>query len=886
MLRHGAEDGMAANGSSTFGAQLRQYRVAAGLTQNELARQAGVSARGIQDLELGVRLVPHQVTAERLADALGLPPAERAVFCAVRRRLGPRFRFHGGSSQAAVAELSATDVRLPISLTSFVGRARELLELEQLLLTTRLLTLVGPGGVGKTRLALEVAHVSAGKYGAGVTLVELAPVADPSLVPQAIASALEVEEQPGRTLVRTLHDTLRSQELLLLLDNCEHLLQPCAELTKGLLRACPALTILVTSREPLGLGGEITWRVPSLSLPPLQPQMSLEQLGQSEAVCLFVQRAALRQPSFKLTSGNAPAVAQICRQLDGIPLAVELAAARVHALSVEQIADRLNNSLRLLTGGSSTSPPRQRTLRGTLDWSFGLLAGPEQVLLRRLAVFAGGCTLEAAEAVCPADDLRPNDVLDLLAHLVDKSLVIADLHGGVAWYRTLDTVRTYAWEKLQASGEDVVFRCRHRDWYLQYAERFFAEFHGPRQRTLLEAVEREEANFRAALRWCLDHDDANEGLRIGVALNEFWQLRGHEAEGREWLTKLLAVTGGPVPERVRADALRAAGLLAVYQMDYEAADVLLKESLTLWRKVHDARGIALTLGALGTAANFRGDLAQAQPLLMESLALSQVAGDRVRTAITFNALAKGALQQGDLFRAEALWSKSLELRRQQGDSYMAAHDLYGLAYLAWTYGHAERAITLVREALAIWHDLAHTRRIGYCLDLLGEICSSQGDAVRSARLLGAAEALREHYGGRRSVEASLPVACAHREVSLASVRASLTADAFATHWAEGRALPLADAVALGLEISAGAVAAASVRSGAVGQQMLSRRESDVLRLIAEGKSNREIAALLVLSLRTVERHTSNLYAKLGAGNRAAAAVYAVRNGVLASPKLQ
>jgi predicted ATPase/class 3 adenylate cyclase len=415
---------------------------------------------------------------------------------------------------------------LPVQLTSFIGLEGEIDEVKQLLATTRLLTMTGAGGCGKTRLALQVAAVVLEDFAEGVWLVELATLSDPTLLFQAVASALNIREQPGRSLQATIIDYLSPKQLLLVLDNCEHLVAACARLAETLLRACPHLRILATSREALGIAGETIRPVPSLSVPDPRRQPTVETLRRSEATRLFIERAIAGLPTFSPTTRNAEPITQVCQRLDGIPLAIELAAARVKVLSVEQIASRLDDRFRLLTGGSRTGLPRHQTLRATMDWSYELLSEAERVLLRRLAVFAGGFTLETAEAVCTGMDAETSAVLDLLTHLVDKSLVIMEERGGTSRYRLLDTVRQYGRNKLLESGEDPRVRRRHRDWYLQLAEAAEPELHGPDQRLWLDRMEMEHDNLRTALDWSkVDEDGSEAGLRLAGALWWFWYVR-------------------------------------------------------------------------------------------------------------------------------------------------------------------------------------------------------------------------------------------------------------------------------------------------------------------------------------------------------------------------
>ncbi len=447
--------------------------------------------------------------------------------------------------------LDVVSTNLPVQLTSFVGREREMTEVKRLLPTARLLTLTGTGGAGKTRLALHVAADVLEEFPNGVWLVELAALSDPALVPHTIASALRIREASGSPMLATLLDYLQYKKLLLMLDNCEHLIEACAHLAEAMLRACPDLRILATSREPLGVPGELAWRVPSLSLPEPGWLPSPETLMKYGAVRLFIERAAVGQPTFTLTPQNSVPVATVVQRLDGIPLAIELAAARVQGLSVEQIARRLDDLFRLLTRGSRTSPPRHQTLQGVLDWSYHLLSEAEQMVLRRLAVFAGGWTLEAAEEVCGGG--VEFDVLDLLTQLVFKSLVLMDERGGEVRYRFLETVRQYSWNKLSSSGEIAKLRERHRDSSLRLVERAEVELQGPNQRMWLERLETEHDNLRAALEWSLtEGGGAEPGLRLAGCLWRFWHERGYWSEGRRWLEAALERSSTSTASRAKA----------------------------------------------------------------------------------------------------------------------------------------------------------------------------------------------------------------------------------------------------------------------------------------------------------------------------------------------
>src|ERR671916_378267 len=468
---------------------------------------------------------------------------------------------------------------LPLELSSFVGREKELTEVERLLEHNRLVTLTGSGGCGKTRLALAAAGELVEGFEDGVWMVELASLADPSLVPQAVASTLGVREQPGRLPTETLSDYLGSRNVLLVLDNCEHLIGACAELAEALLHSCPNLRVLATSREALGITGEVAWPVPSLSLPDLRRLPEVESLARYEAARLFLERTAAVNPTFALTEQNAVAVDQICYRLDGIPLAIELAAARAKVLSVEQIAERLDDSFGLLSAGGRTAMPRHRTLHATMDWSHELLSLEERALFRRLSVFAGGFTLEAAESVCAGAGLERDEVLDLLSHLVDKSLVIMREESGEARYRLLETVRQYAREKLSESGEAEQASERHAGYYLALAEEAEPELKGAGQVAWLEQLEREHDNLRAAMRWLLGRGELEEAARLGWALWLFWGIRAHFAEGRRSMEQALSAEGSAgLTEAARAMALFVAGMMANYQGAHGSAEPLVEVS--------------------------------------------------------------------------------------------------------------------------------------------------------------------------------------------------------------------------------------------------------------------------------------------------------------------
>jgi len=528
--------------------------------------------------------------------------------------------------------LDALPNNLPVRLTSFIGREAEIAGLKELIAENRLVTLTGAGGVGKTRLALQVAADLLDGHPDGVWWVDLARITDAGLVPNAVAAALGVKENPRQPLVDTLKNDLRAKRTLILLDNCEHVVAACAELADALLHACPSLSILATSREPLGVEGEAPWRVPSLTLPDEKALPAIESLTQYEAVRLFIERAIAVRPNFQVTNENAPAVAQICHRLDGIPLAMELAAARTRMMTPEQIAEGLMDRFHLLTGGVRTLLPRQQTLQASVDWSYNLLAEDERALLRRLSVFVGSFTLDAAEQVGSADGIDPQQVLELLSRLVDRSLVQVEEAGAEARHRLLETIRQYGRDRLAESGrdrlgepsEETTVRTRHLDFYVALAERAEPELEGAGLMMWLERLDLELGNLRAALDWSAQTPEADKGLRLASALWLFWIVRGDLSEGRSRFD--VALSPGDGDPLLRARALCAVGQLENYHGDVVASHAFAEEALRIARRLGDKRIIGRALGALGWAAIFL-DPPSAPALFEEAIELYRETGD-------------------------------------------------------------------------------------------------------------------------------------------------------------------------------------------------------------------------------------------------------------------
>ena len=722
-----------------------------------------------QDLPAGVSL--RDVGAHRLKD---LQRPER-LFQVVHADLPTEF--------PALRSLDLLPHNLPIQLTSFVGRTREIRKVRDLMAAARLVTLTGIGGCGKTRLALQVAADSLEEFADGGWLVELATLFDDALVAKAVASALGVPEQPGRALSEMLVDRLRPRSLLLLFDNCEHLLVATAQLADTLLQACPRLRILATSREPLGVPGEVVWRVPSLSVPdPTQPS-GAEDLMQYESVRLFIDRAALGEPGFRVTRHNAAAVVQATHRLDGIPLAIELAAARVKNLAMDVIASRLDDRFRLLTGGSRTALPRHQTLRATLDWSYDLLSEHEQMLLRRLSVFMGGFPMEAAEEVCGGEGVDQADVLDLVTRLVDKSLVLYDEPGGRPRYRLLETVRQYSLGRLEATGETATVQRRHRDWFWRFAEGADRQLRGPEQEIWLERFEAEHDNLRGALEWSRRAQDAAEAeLRLAGALYWFWFTRGHWAEGRRWLERALE-RGDEASPRALPKVFHAATNFAWRRGDYDLARELGEKGLALSRELEDTENCAWLLHHLGIVARRQGDYERARALAGEGLALSRELGDKHLIGVQLSQLGLVARYQGDFDRATSLNAESLALFREAGDKWSIAYALRNIGCVALHQGDCEQAEPSFCESLVLCGLVGDRWITEECLEGLAEVAALVGEHERAARLFGAAEVLREFL----DFHPAAPDQALH-DRCVASTRAAIGDAALTGAWAAGRAM--------------------------------------------------------------------------------------------------
>ncbi len=758
---------------------------------------------------------------------------------------------------------------LPLELSSFVGRGREISEVAALLGEHRLLTLTGPGGSGKTRLALAMASGLTGRFEDGIWWVDLATISDPALVTQAVARTLNVREEPGLSLTETLARDLASAEMLLVLDNCEHLVDACARLAHGLLGACPGLRILTTSREALAVDGEMIWLVHPLSWPK-RSDFTAGELEGFESVRLFVERACYRLPNFTLDSRNASSVAEICRRLEGMPLAIELAAARIGTLSAAQISERLGRSLKLLSGRERGVPERQLTLRATLDWSFDLLDEKERWLFGRLSVFAGGCTLDAAEAVGAGEGHDRNEVLDLLSSLIEKSLILTGEQDGEIRYRLLETVRQYAREKLEESDEAEQARGRHAGHYLALAEEAGPELKGRRQVVWLTRLEREHANLRAAMRWLLQEGEIATAVRLSWALWLFWWYHGHQGEGRRYAEEILG-SSDLLPDDSLAKAIYVRAAVSYGLEDLDLTMRLCEESAALFRRTGDRSGLAVTLGVQGITALQQGDVERAKAIFEEGLELFRELGDKWGIVSTLAHLGIIPFSMGDHAQAVRYFEEALALSQDIGGRIPAAYiSLYNLALIAQSEGDHGRARELYIEGLKLAVEVGDRANVAYCLEGLAGLIGRHGEPERAARLYGASEAALEAVGAPLYVHAQDR---ALYESEIEALRSRLGEAAWKAAWNEGRTISSEQAIEDVLQQQATPEKSDTTLYPAG----LSAREAEVLKLVGRGMTNAEIAGELFISPNTVNRHLNSIYHKLGVSSRAAATRFAAQH---------
>jgi predicted ATPase/DNA-binding CsgD family transcriptional regulator len=813
-------------------------------------------------------------------------------------------------------------------------------EVRRLLTMTRLLTLTGSGGSGKTRLAMQVAATASSDYANGVFFVSLAPITDPGLVVSTIAQALGVQEQGNRPLLDSLKDQLRDKQLLLLLDNFEQIIS-AAPIVVELLVVAPALKVLVTSRASLHLSGEHEFVVLPLAVPDPRNLPPLDRLTHFEAVRLFVERAQAVQSAFAITEENVAVIAAICHQVDGLPLAIELAAGRNKLFPPQALLSRLTNRLKMLVGGARDLPSRQQTLRGTIAWSYDLLEEAEQKLFRRLAVFVGGCTLEAAEAVCNTHGDQEADVLESVSQLTDKSLLKQEEQAdGEPRLLMLETLREYALERLKASGEAVAMRRQHATFFLVMAEEAYPKMRSAERSTWLMRLEADHDNLRAALRWTLESQEAEMGLRLVSVLYRFWSLRNHAREGLSWLKQVLVQPTAQERTAARAVALFGAGLLALFQGDLPEAQRLLEESvsicrevgaagrwelgnalsmlahvvllqgnpraalemagesLQLFQEIGEAWGMAMALRLLGRATLELGDPVAARPFLEESAALFRMIGDRQALSLPIDALGLVALRQEDYAGARAHFEQALAVSRETGDEQYIADALAHLGTVALRVGDYPQAAAFYQQSLALNQTQGYKNGIAEDLAGLAEVASLVGQPERAVRLFGVVEALREANGIKLP-----PLRRAEYDRTVEGIRAYLGDTTFAEAWAQGRAMPLEQAIEEALETKDDSLAgtnfqqtneeeASSQPSPSLSPRRalkqhfggLTAREREVAQLVAKGKSNRAIAEELVVGISTVEAHITHILSKLGFSSRAQIAAWVVEKGLAQVPQ--
>jgi predicted ATPase/DNA-binding NarL/FixJ family response regulator len=796
---------------------------------------------------------------------------------------------------------------LPLELTSFVGRERERVETKQLLANNHLLTLTGAGGCGKTRLALRVATDLANNFADGICWIDLAPLNDGAFVPQAVVKTLNLAEQTGNAPTEVIVDFLCDKEILFVLDNCEHLLSACAELVQNILRDASDVRVLATSREPLAVTGETIYPVSPLALPPSDQIANLEKF---DAIHLFVERAHQVLPSFVLATDNALMVVEICRRLDGIPLAIELASARVNVLSLEQIAARLDNRFSLLIASSRNTPSHHHTLRATIDWSFDLLAPSEQILFRRLAVFAGGCTLDVVEAVCTDDLLAREQIAETLFALVNKSLVVAEtLSSGAARYHFLETIRQYAQEKLDAAGESTPLRNRFLNHLVTLAENEKQKLYGPYQKLWLGWFEREQDNFRSALEWAMASHQSELAFRLAIALYEFWSNRGYVSEGLDWSLRVWENRDESVSPRLRANiavnisffaAMLSNAKLAVdygklavevYEKSGEDDKLMLtmayggvsggarsmgdhatayeygERALNVIREINHPLGLGMSLISQGDNAIALGRFEKAHQLLNEGLQIVQQMDDTFRIALAFNYLGDLERCEGNFARAQIDYENSLARYRENDSKRELAGTMHNLAYAVLHQNQVDYAADLFKQSLQMDQSQRNQTRVVECLTGFAAIAVQQKRFDQAARLLA--------YANKLGAKEASAVWAAER-MEYASVESAIQKQLSSQQWQaaqfdiNGWSIEQAIEYALSLSQVEEKLAPKSVAG-------LSARELEIVALIADGKSNIEIAGQLVLSKRTVEKHVANIHGKLDFTNRTQVARWATEN---------
>jgi predicted ATPase/DNA-binding NarL/FixJ family response regulator len=767
---------------------------------------------------------------------------------------------------------------LPADTTSFVGRRSEIAEVRRALATCHLLTLTGPAGVGKTRLALRVADRLERAFRDGVCPVGLAELRDGALVSDVLVEKLGLREQAGRTAMDTIVEYLRDRELLLVLDNCEHLVDECAVFVDTVIKTCPGVRVLATSRQRLRVAGERLMTVLPLPVPDPGREETPESVGRYASVGLFVDRAVAVVPWFAVSEDNCSVLARLCRELDGIPLAIELAAARLSSLSLEQIDQRLTERYRLLTIGMRSAPSRQRTLQALIDWSYELCTEREQVMWRRVSVFSGSFDLDAAEYVCGEDGLAPGDVLSLVASLVDKSVLLREEAEGTVRYRLLETVREYGQEKLAMADEQLSVRRRHRDWYARMVERMDQEWISADQRAWVRRLRREHPNLRLALDFCVTvPGEATVGMRMAVTMEDYWVIRGSYAEARRWLGLLCSVA--PEPCRERASALRLRGWFAVVQGDQRDGGALLEEADESARRLGDEVVCAYVTTAWGIGEFFAGRFDSSAELCSEALIRFRAAGAGHGERWALLGLGYSLSAKGESERARDLLEELRTITTRTGEVFWRGFVLRGLAHTEAVHGQVARAEALGKEGLRLQSELDNKHEIALSIEILAWVMQRRGDPVRAARLFGAAGPLWREVGVPPDVCAA--VWTSHREFVPRS-RAELGDRRFEEEFRRGAEMPLPRAVDYALEVQQ--PRGSDSAELADEECLLTPREREIVELVADGLTNRQIATRLVVAQRTAEAHVEHILVKLGFTARTQIAAWAAarRTGATAA----
>ncbi|HEX5839824.1 MAG TPA: tetratricopeptide repeat protein [Anaerolineales bacterium] len=779
----------------SFGYWLRLKRKTLDLTREALADRVGCSVSMIRKLEEEERRPSAQI-AELLADIFKIPPVERPAFLRFARgdwRSAPSLGDEEAPWRVSTPALPQQPrSNLPATFTSLIGRDKDIAAVQEYLSNPdiRLVTLIGAPGIGKTRLSIASASKSLDEFSDGVFFVALAPLDQASLIPSAISQTLGYIEKNNLSPEERLIEGIANKRMLLVLDNSEHLIEEVARLASSLLSACSRLKILITSREALGIPGEWLYSVPALDRPKEHSIVDVETVSEFPALVLFAERARAARSDFALNAKNVRIVASICAQLDGLPLAIELIAARVKTLSIEQIAARLEDRFAVLASGSRIGPSRQQTLRATLDWSYELLTETERELFRQLSVFVGGFTLDALESVAQLDSSQ--SILDALSRLVDKSLLLVEQQDQPR-YRFLEPIRQYARDKLNETRESNLIQDRHLNYYLSVAEEAEPYLFGAGQQDWKNRLELDHDNLRVALAWSLESNQIEAGLKMAGALAWFWHGKGHLSEGNLWLEKFLA-SGSGNQGTERAKALRASSILLTGAGDYIRARAFAESSVKLYREIGDDRGAGLVLADLGASLHWDGKEEEAIESLEESLRLLRAAGERWGTAYALLWVGDTWFRMGDIERAATSWEESLRLTQELGDDYLIAWSLGGLADVTRLRADYKRATGMFKKSLSLYQRSGNKIGPPFSMEALALVAVALGDAKRAARLWGAASAWRE------AINELLPLSYQRDyAASISQARTQLGEELYASAWSEGRAMSPEQAIALALE---------------------------------------------------------------------------------------